>query len=273
MGSKALLGLLAASKDPQVNIRASAINLLGDFPAQAEAVLPILVMAFNDKEIEVRHNATRSLARLGPKVRGVVPAFVEALGAMYPDVRQKSAGCLTGMGPAAKDGMDHLWKCVQGGKDIEVRRRAAEILGRIGKDDRPTTLRFIEMVRSKNPDEEFLGAIGLGQIGKGAKESVTLLIEAVMRLRSLNNSDQKKRLAMALLSALGSIGEDAQQAVPEMIKFLQDKEEANDIRKSAAEALGDIGPKAKIAVQVLTKAANDPDLNATCEAAIRRITR
>jgi hypothetical protein len=92
VGPKALPALLAASKDPHVNIRASAINLLGDFPAQAEEVLPILVVAFNDKQIEVRHNATRSLARLGPKVRGVVPAFVEGLGAMYPDVREKAVG-------------------------------------------------------------------------------------------------------------------------------------------------------------------------------------
>jgi HEAT repeat protein len=177
------------------------------------------------------------------------------------------------MGPAAKESLEPLWKWVHGNKDIELRSHAAQTIGRIGKNDTAIGLRFMEMVRSKNRDEQFLGALGIAEVGAAGKESTPELIQALIKARMLDDGQQRHRLAIALLSALGKLGEAADQAVPEMIKFLEDREEAIDIRKCSADALGNIGPKAKSAVDALTKAGKDPELNVTCEAAIRRITR
>ena len=64
--------------------------------------------------------------------------------------------------------------------------------------------------------------------------------------------------------ALGKIGPPAAEAVPALAAALHDPDE--DVRRSAADALGKIGPAAAEAVPALAAALHDPDRD------VRRLT-
>lgn len=74
-------------------------------------------------------------------------------------------------------------------------------------------------------------------------------------IENLKDSDQVIRLHAA--TVIGSLGEDAEPAIPALIDLLT----TGDVhdRKLAALTLGEFGPAAEAAIPVLLNAANDED--------------
>ena len=72
-------------------------------------------------------------------------------------------------------------------------------------------------------------------------------------IEALKDKDQEVRYSAA--RALGKIGPKAEKAVPALVRALKDKNEY--VRQWAASALGKIGPKAEKAVPALTEALKD----------------
>ena len=73
-------------------------------------------------------------------------------------------------------------------------------------------------------------------------------------LQALRDDDWQVRTAAAM--ALGEIGPRAAVAVPDLIQTLE-KDKREDVRRAAAEALGSIKPTAIEAISVLTQALED----------------
>ncbi|MBN2453282.1 MAG: HEAT repeat domain-containing protein, partial [Candidatus Omnitrophica bacterium] len=132
--------------------------------------------------------------------KAAVPELIKALGDKNDDVRKNAAEALGRIGQAAKDAVPALVKAL-GDKNDVVRKNAAETLGRIGPD---------------------------------AKDAVPELIQAV------------DDIGNAAAEAIGKIG---LPAVPALIQALKDKNYF--IRDEAAEILGRIGPAAKAAVPAI----------------------
>jgi hypothetical protein len=91
-----------------------------------------------------------------------------------------------------------------------------------------------------------------------AKDSVPKrLIEIIARHQSLirwqlRTDHEKRQMAVFGFYALGSIGNEA---IPALVTLLHDQD--SDVRLSAADCLGNIGPEAKIAVPLLLPFVND----------------
>jgi hypothetical protein len=107
--------------------------------------------------------------------------------------------------------------------------------------------------------------IAVGVLGDCGKHGVPTLV------RMLDHSEARMRSEAA--SALGSIGPDARDAVPALIRALSDDDHGSKeyghgpplfVCRSAAEALGDIGPDAAAAVAALQQ---------LCERSSREIVR
>lgn len=99
-----------------------------------------------------------------------------------------------------------------------------------------------------DPEVRKEGALALGSIGKGAKKSVPDLAMMIVE-------DQDANVRAAASFAIMKIGSTATEAVPGLIKGLQDEEGV--VRFNCANALRVIGPDAKDATEALIKALND----------------
>ena len=118
----------------------------------------------------------------------------------------------------------------------------------------------------------FLVSVGVGLAPLGLDDGR----EPVYRGRSVSTlrarlQGERVNMRRNAAQALSQLGEDAEEAVPELIEALHDPDPI--VRRRAAQALGNIGPKAKEARKALLSAMMDSDrfvfMNATT--ALRRI--
>jgi HEAT repeat protein len=96
---------------------------------------------------------------------------------------------------------------------------------------------------------------------------IPLNVQNLMRSRSLQNTE----IRISAINALGEIGPKATPAKPLMIRALEDKDWY--VRKSAVEALGKIGPEAAPAVPTLIMVfrKEDKDVRVSAEKALKKL--
>ena len=133
-------------------------------------------------------------------------------------------------------------------KDFEVRKGAADALGKIGGTKAVESL--IGALRDEDRDVRMEAAKALGEIGNA--RAVGPLINAMAD----KNTDVRKASEKALVEIAGRIGPLAKAAVPVLTEALRSAED-KDVRRSAALALAKIGPAAKSSVPALTMALGD----------------
>ncbi len=138
----------------------------------------------------------------------------------------------------------------------------------------PSTAALIELLNREDPDRNLrkIAAIALGEIGPAAKEAVPHLIERLKRAPGQSfggvfiagDPDPKKRSSQPLglrppylqgtddrkyyVKALADIGPPS---IPALADVLKDNEADRDLQRTAAMALGEIGPAAKDAIPAL----------------------
>ena len=157
--------------------------------------------------------------------------------------------------------------------DTDERRTAAKELADMGPDAKDATAALVTVLKSdKDTFVRRFAAQALGEIEADPKVAVPALTAAL-------KDDHKELLEAAVTSLVPcKMGEPA---VPALISFLKNKSEVPDkvgkkapaptdptalVRTKAIEVLGNMGPKAKSAVPVLTDALKD--MNVRIEAAI-----
>lgn len=131
--------------------------------------------------------------------------------------------------------------------------RAARALRKIGEPARDAVPALVARIRASkgrsHDDAEVIEA--LMRIAPRRNEAVPAL-RAVLREPASNPS------RIHAVVALGKMGTEAKEAVPDLIKMLdEDASKAGPIRFHAAMALGQIGSEAKRAVPALVKLLND----------------
>jgi hypothetical protein len=124
-------------------------------------------------------------------------------------------------------------------KEKEARESATWALGKIGLDAKAAVPPLIET--AKMDREHGLAAEALGRIGAEAKAAVPILVML------LDQSSAQARIRIAL--AHWRITGHEETAVKVLTASLTDEQSA--VRCAAADALGEMGPKAKAAVPAL----------------------
>jgi HEAT repeat protein len=232
----ALIEMLKDEDDKVREYAASAVGWVGR--KDPRAVQPLIGTFKKDKSIFVRSNAADALSFLQPYPKEAIPAFLDGLKNPHPNIRSSSAS--------------GLW-----------RSQAPEAIGPLTAALKDSSI----VVRGS-------AASSLGNWGPEAKEAVPLLIELLKALPT-----EKDNQLLPLLhatarrnaaTALGRISRGSDVAVNALVAALNDTE----VGPSAAQALGEIGPQARPAIEPLKewiKTDKDARIRIHAAAAVMRI--
>src|ERR1700677_2909605 len=230
--SEAALAALtkALSNDAEPDVRREIAVMLGELGQSAEKSVPVLAERLEkDTDPKVRAAAARSLGRLNKFAAAQVPKLALALQDADPNTRLAASEALVEFGEKASPALPQLAALAADAKmDAVVRGNAVRILGKLARDEKTAQL---------------LGAV---------------LVE----------KDAPLDLRLTTVTALGSMGPQASLAVPMLAETMEnnkpgdkdDKEQLQQLRRSAGVALGKIGAKAKEALPAVMKVLDDPDL-------------
>ena len=225
--------LVAGAGDPDVRVRRTAVDLLGEVTSEDAACA--LQRAARDEDAIVRAGALRAAARAGHPPD---PATV-SLALSDPDATVRMAA-IHAVG-SADDGSTELVRGALQDGDVAVRAAAAAALLRAGPDEEATSV-LRGMLGASDPDERALAIEDLGGAGRG--ERVDLLVAAL--------SDPAPRVRAAAARALGPA--DPGGAVPALLGALDDPDPT--VRAAVAHGLGAVGESA---VEPVVSALSDPD--------------
>lgn len=222
-------------------------------PEPAEATrkrVAELVEKLDDEDASVRAGAAEALVKLGPKAKGAVPALVKALGDKDERVLKPAGRALIEIGPPAIPALVNAL----GEKDSVRPGVATAVLGRMGPPAVPALVRALG--EKDDYRTQFLVTTALGVIGPAAVRGLTEALGAP-------DPGLRERAAHALAMICDP---DAEEAVPALVKALEDKNPK--VRMTAASALGGIGSAAREAIPALERALQDKDENVRACAAV-----
>jgi HEAT repeat protein len=260
----ALLGRALADGDLSTVI--DAIDRLEKFETVPDAAIPGLVKALEPGQ-DLWHNdhAANLLRKVAPRARGALIAELRDRSELewwaYP---QTSPATLLGeIGNAA---VDPLLDVLRNGK-AEARIQAALALGKI-RPARKDAIKALLAIKTppevKTQEEAALwqtATRALGEIGPTARLAVPRLLEEA--------DSTLPTVRQEAITALGKI--HAPEAIPRLRQVLSNKNEDAFVRRTAADALADIGPKAKTAVPELIACLDDPYVRKQCVVALGAI--
>jgi HEAT repeat protein len=236
------------------------------------------------------------LRHLGP---AAVPALGEALAAGEPAVRWHAAKVLGTLGSAAKPAAPALEKAM-GDPSLRVGMEAAYALVRVGAEPKGPLDFLAKQLDNEDPEARFLGLAMLGRMGRLARDRLPAMaarlkdahpfirgyaarvlvpqaafvreaagdLAALLADPSVDLSEEGKDylearpglrddIRTSAARALGGMGPAARPALPALVAAL--KEGDAGLRQYAADALRQLGPEAKAAVPELIKGATSPN--------------
>lgn len=236
-------------QDKDMNVRREAAQALGQIGRSAKSAVPGLIAALKDEAQPVVIAAAHALARMGS----------EAVSALVPLVKDRQLGrwavvILSEAGPAAAPAVSAL-RSALGKADDDFAKDILVAFGRIGPEAAEAVPDLIKIVADKDSSLRVLAAFALGNIG--AAEAVPVLEEALEE-----KDENETKLSLVAAGALVLIeapkGKDyIAVALPYLIAGLNDK--SDSIRREAAQALRQIGPRASSAVPALLAGLKDPN--------------
>ena len=188
-----------------------------------------------DPKAERRQAAVIALGILGPKLPGVVLGLSDALKDSDSAVRRTTAQTLGQLGAEGRRAVDPLAETVKTDKSEAVRQAAATALGRLGATAKGAVPELSQALEDSHSGTRAAAAEALGRIGPDAVAALPNLV------RLLKDSERLARAQAAF--ALGRFGLEAAPAVPALATVVLNDSQV-EIRRLAAEALGQIGPEA-----------------------------
>ncbi len=194
-----------------------------------------------------RRVAAELLVRVEPAGAGVADLLRPLLADKDNFVRRAAMQGLGAQGAAAKAAISDLEKATAG-PNINNRVTASVALIHIAgaSDERVGALAdFLLLRKSTEDDAPGYAASELGKLGRKAHSAAPQLLAA------LKHPDAQVRIYAA--AALSSVAADPNKAVPALIGMLRDDPE-REARRSAAVALGDMGPASASSIPALREA-------------------
>ncbi len=259
------------STDPAV--RQAAVRTLPYFGPPARKYTTVLIYflsATNEPDASVRADAATALGSIGfdeKDAKGFQEGMT-ALGKMILDeqrpVRLHAISALANFGPYAKSGITSLTAALRDTSSWEVRKAAAEALGRVGLDP------------MAGPDAAVMKALTASL----ADKSSPVRLAVILALKDLGKSPRPAEVT-AEIKALEACIADSDKIVGiwarTLLMFLDEKTYLNEktltvlskhlddtdlrVRIQAAYALGNLGAKARSKVQDVIAATKDKEPN------------
>lgn len=240
--------------------RRAAAYALGKFGEMASEGARPLRKALGDEDQRVRQDAAWALGRLGPNAIGpAVPDLIKLLNDTDPLVRRDAAAALGNGGDRAQAAVASLVKTLRDGNPV-VRQTAANALGGIGSAAREAIPELNRILQDQASDRDLWreAVFAMAKIGGPG------LVHAIPAMRqALQDKDplMRKVIANSFVN-LAQERPEARQALPELLTLLSDDDV--EVRRNAAVAIyamkEGVVERAQQAVPPLVKALqNDPD--------------
>jgi HEAT repeat protein len=160
--------------------------------------------------------------------------------------------------------------------ESEARWRAADALGRMGKDAAPASAELVAALKDSDPLVRGVAVRAIGELAPDVAGGVAALIPLFPGIEAIRAVARFGAAGAAAISpliellkhddaavrwqatrALAKIGPASLSALPELIRLAESDPDAV-VREHAVEAMGDIGPPAKDGIPALAKALKDP---------------
>jgi HEAT repeat protein len=288
--------LKALREDKDADVRAAAARSLGRVVAKwldkaradkkeelpkFEPARDALASALRtEKEDAVREAAALALSEFAPDARGVIASLSNALKDKHTPTVRASISALRRMGKDARDVEPEVRELLANAKaDPEARVEAATCLGQFLVDMPRCLPIFLDIVKDPKAAPALRKAVidTLGKQGKDGADSTAALAFVLMS----KEKDVTPELRIAAVTALNQFDSAAKEAIPALIKVIDDLElnkimgdNARFLRPQAMHALGkmakDLDTHRKQAVLALIKATDDPNVD-VCVSAIETL--
>lgn len=217
-----------------------ACEALAAMGSSGKGAIPKLLELLHVTNVGLRQHTLHALGSIGASPEKCVPAIARLLADDSPAVRRQAAMSVAQFGPAAAPAVEALIGLLKD-KDDTVRIAAAETLGRIG----PSAGAAIPALSKALADP--VGAVTLSAadaLGRMGSPAIPVLIQ---KLRDPG-------LRPLIAHVLGEMGENAAEATPTLVEFINDKNIAT--QRAVLLSLAGIGPKANLAVVPLLELLN-----------------
>jgi HEAT repeat protein len=258
LGELSRPGLTALSREAPSWLKCRAVETLGRLPSSAASV-PVFLEALEDHDSCVHAKAADALARAGdPAVPAVVTllkdpnpvlrrAASDVLGRMPSEARDRAAFPLVEqlrkgddysrgeaeilLGELGRPAVASLVEFLTD-KDVDLRRRATSILGRIGASVDGAVEGLLLRLDDEDRMVRLKAAMSLGQIGERDESVLPLMMMRLAR-------ETSPRMRRGLVASLGNMGPAAEDAVDTLMGLLNDADA--EVQEEASESLMKIG--------------------------------
>jgi HEAT repeat protein len=238
--------LISALDNPKARYRASAAVSLWLLNREAKKAVQALSQRLRDENETVCTTAAFALAAIGPDAGAAVPELIAALEHKTEALHARAAYTLGEIGQAAAEAVPALNRLLarEDTETIATRFQAARALWAIAQQTKDILPVLAEALKDEDPDLNRQAAETLAKMAAKLPAADAALkqqlrertVPHLIRLLSQEKADPVRTTAA---TTLGSLGLEAQAAVPALMQALE--EEDAELRGSAAEALGKIG--------------------------------
>ncbi len=218
-------------------VREKAAEQLGSIGLADERVIYALIAALHDENESVLLEVQRALRRIGSSA--TLPYLVDGLQHRDGRIRRGCAQVLGDFGLKARTAIPPLIARLHD-KDTSVRSEAARTLGLIGPDSE-SVRSLILALDDSSPVVRSASAAALGRMGSSAHSASPNLVMCF--------GDRNTSVRIAAAKAIWLIEHRADLAVPILIAALRDRSCGTD----AQFVLGEIGPDASQAIPALVR--------------------
>ncbi|WP_088252208.1 HEAT repeat domain-containing protein [Fimbriiglobus ruber] len=258
-GSKAVPALIDVFADPKKTFNFEIQSILVD---HGSAAVPDLIKALKRPEPDIRIMAVHILGNIRPRPKEAIPALIQATKDTDPAVRGAAACSLSAVSRSVDKTVPVLIALLADPDDT-VRSTAATSLGDLEGKAKPAVGALVTALNDKDRSVREEATIALARVGPGASPAIPALI-AAFRKWPVDDSNRT-----AVVDALGRIR--AGSAVPTLIAALTENDD--DLRETAAYALGSFGPAAIAAVPNLLHLAKVQDVGTMQDTVIEALSK
>lgn len=235
----------AVERHPHQIARQRAAEVLGEIGPAADAAVPVLIHVAGDRRSTLRVTAMTALAEIGRAANPAVPALVAGLADINSTVRVAAAQALGVVGPLPGAARDALWHALDDA-DLDVRLAAAQALSQQGEPAGRLLPVVVPLLTDDKPERCQQALRFLQTLGPAAEVAAPQLVGALRLQGAVSLGWGGISTVPIVVETLAAVGP---AAVPALADALWSADP--QMRYSAAEALGRIGPAAADAVPAL----------------------
>ncbi len=224
--------LLAMVNDPAFAVGSGAVNALAQFSGQARLIVPVLMAYLDSPDADFRKNTARTLAKFGEAAKPAMPKLLKMVGSADTEEGEVVAKVLMSLDFS---GTLAAFTSDLSSPDVSVRRGTAWVLMMYSSDGKPAVPALVKCLKDPDIQVRENAAIALREIGAEPELVVPALID------NLTGPDLTLRSITAI--ALRSFGARAKAAVPKILQLIKENQGNEPVVKSLYSALVEIDPE------------------------------